>query len=228
MSLVLSQSPKDTTTYSEVVGYFDNMEVTEFKVESSGSSTKIQMKLDDGKVITHKIMDWRTFWADVEDDIEEYNKAHPKAPMKYDLTPVSDNSFWLELIPTAILIIALVVFWFFIMRRMNGGIGGREMNFGKAKFKNQTDEKKKTTFNDVAGADEEKEELEEIVEFLKSPDKYNKLGARIPKGVLLVGPPGTGKTLLAKAVAGEAGVPFFSISGSDFVEMFVGVGASRV
>lgn len=228
MTFVLSQSPKDTTSYSEVVGYFEKQEVTEFKVESSGSSTKIQMKLDDGKTINHKIMDWRTFWADVKDDIDKYNEAHPKAPMKYDLTPVSDNSFWLELIPTAILVIALVLFWFFVMRRMGGGMGGREMNFGKAKFKNQADEKKKTTFNDVAGADEEKEELEEIVEFLKSPDKYNKLGARIPKGVLLVGPPGTGKTLLAKAVAGEAGVPFFSISGSDFVEMFVGVGASRV
>ena len=228
MSIVLSQSPKDTTSYSEVVGYFDDMKVTEFKVESSGSSTKIQMKLDDGKVVNHKIMDWRTFWADVEEDIDKYNEDHPKDPMKYDLTPVSDNSFWLELIPTAVLVIALVLLWFFVMRRMSGGIGGREMNFGKAKFKNQADEKKKTTFNDVAGADEEKEELEEIVEFLKNPDKYNKLGARIPKGVLLVGPPGTGKTLLAKAVAGEAGVPFFSISGSDFVEMFVGVGASRV
>ena len=228
MTFVLSQSPKDTTSYSEVVGYFEKQEVTEFKVESSGSSTKIQMKLDDGKTINHKIMDWRTFWADVKDDIDKYNEAHPKDPMKYDLTPVSDNSFWLELIPTAILVIALVLFWFLVMRRMGGGMGGREMNFGKAKFKNQADEKKKTTFNDVAGADEEKEELEEIVEFLKSPDKYNKLGARIPKGVLLVGPPGTGKTLLAKAVAGEAGVPFFSISGSDFVEMFVGVGASRV
>ena len=228
MSVILTQTPKDTTSYSEVVGYFDDMKVTEFKVESSGSSTKIQMKLDDDKVITHKIMDWYTFWDDVKDDIAAYNEKHPKAPMKYDLTPVSDNSFWLELIPTAILVIALVLFWFFVMRRMGGGMGGREMNFGKAKFKNQTDEKKKTTFNDVAGADEEKEELEEIVEFLKNPDKYNKLGARIPKGVLLVGPPGTGKTLLAKAVAGEAGVPFFSISGSDFVEMFVGVGASRV
>ena len=228
MSLVLTQSPKDTTTYSEVIGYFHDLRVTEFKVESSGSSTKIQMKLNDDKVINHKIMDWYTFWDDVKEDIAKYDEKHPDKPMKYDLTPVSDNSFWIELIPTAILVIALVLFWFLVMRRMGGGMGGREMNFGKAKFKNQTDEKKKTTFNDVAGADEEKEELEEIVEFLKSPDKYNKLGARIPKGVLLVGPPGTGKTLLAKAVAGEAGVPFFSISGSDFVEMFVGVGASRV
>ena len=229
MTFVLSQSPKDTHTYSEIVGYFDDMKVEEFKVESSGSSTKIQLKLTDGEtVINHKIMDWYTFWDDVKDDIEEYNEKHPDEPMKYDLTPVGDNSFLIELIPTIILVVALIAFWFFVMRRMGGGMGGREMNFGKAKFKNQTDEKKKTTFNDVAGADEEKEELEEIVQFLKDPEKYNKLGARIPKGVLLVGPPGTGKTLLAKAVAGEAGVPFFSISGSDFVEMFVGVGASRV
>ena len=228
LSFVLSQSPKDTHTYSEVVGYFEDLKVTEFKVESSGSSTKIQMKLSDDTVINHKIMDWYTFWDDVKDDVAKYNEKHPDEPMKYDLTPVGDNSFLLELIPTAILVVALIAFWFFVMRRMGGGMGGREMSFGKAKFKNQTDEKKKTTFNDVAGADEEKEELEEIVEFLKTPEKYNKLGARIPKGVLLVGPPGTGKTLLAKAVAGEAGVPFFSISGSDFVEMFVGVGASRV
>ncbi len=228
LSFVLTQTPKDTTSYSEVVGYFADQKVTEFKVESSGSSTKIQMKLDDDKVITHRVMDWYTFWDDIKDDIAKYNEDHPKEPMKYDLTPVSDNSFWIELIPTIILVVALIAFWFFVMRRMGGGMGGREMNFGKAKFKNQADEKKKTTFNDVAGADEEKEELEEIVEFLKSPEKYNKLGARIPKGVLLIGPPGTGKTLLAKAVAGEAGVPFFSISGSDFVEMFVGVGASRV
>ena len=228
MSLVLTQQPKDSTTYSEIVGYFEDRQVTEFQVESSGSSTKIQLKLKDDKVVSHKIMDWRTFWDDVKDDIDAYNKANPDNPMKYELAPVGDNSFLLDLIPTAILVIALVAFWFFVMRRMGGGIGGREMNFGKAKFKNQTDEKKKTTFDDVAGADEEKEELEEIVEFLKNPEKYNTLGARIPKGVLLVGPPGTGKTLLAKAVAGEAGVPFFSISGSDFVEMFVGVGASRV
>ena len=117
-----------------------------------------------------------------------------------------------------------------MMKRLNATMGdaGKQMNFGKAKIKQMADEKRKTTFADVAGADEEKEELREIVEFLKNPKKYNELGARIPKGVLLVGPPGTGKTLLARAVAGEAGVPFFSISGSDFVEMFVGVGASRV
>lgn len=146
-----------------------------------------------------------------------------------DLVRASDNSLLMELIPTILLTVLFIGAWIFIMRKMSGGgLGGKEMSFGKAKIKNTNDEKRKTTFDDVAGADEEKEELAEVVEFLKAPDKYNKLGARIPKGVLLVGPPGTGKTLLARAVAGEAGVPFFSISGSDFVEMFVGVGASRV
>ena len=228
LSLILTQSPKDSHTYSDIVSLFEEQKVTEFKVERNSSSAKLTMKLSDDTIVTHKLMDWYTFWDDVKDDIEAYNTAHKTAPMKYDLTPTGDNSFLLDLIPTFILVIALVAFWFFVMRRMGSGGIGREMQFGKAKFKNQADEKKKTTFDDVAGADEEKEELEEIVEFLKAPDKFKTLGARIPKGVLLVGPPGTGKTLLAKAVAGEAGVPFFSISGSDFVEMFVGVGASRV
>lgn len=230
MTLVLSQGQKDSHTYSEIVQYFHDDKVKTFEVESSSSSSKIKLTLDDDTVITHKIMDWETFRDDVWKDIEAHNaKAKTDGDkMEFDLIPASDNSFWIELIPTGILVLALVAFWFFVMRRMSGGVGSREMNFGKAKFKNQADEKKKTTFADVAGADEEKEELEEIVEFLKNPQKYNSLGARIPKGVLLVGPPGTGKTLLAKAVAGEAGVPFFSISGSDFVEMFVGVGASRV
>ena len=228
LSLILTQSPKDSHTYSDVVSLFEEQKVTEFKVERNSSSAKLTMKLSDDTIVTHKLMDWYTFWDDVKDDIEAYNTAHKTSPMKYDLTPTGDNSFLLDLIPTFILVIALVAFWFFVMRRMGSGGIGREMQFGKAKFKNQADEKKKTTFDDVAGADEEKEELEEIVEFLKAPDKFKTLGARIPKGVLLVGPPGTGKTLLAKAVAGEAGVPFFSISGSDFVEMFVGVGASRV
>ncbi len=230
MTLVLSQGQKDTHTYSEIVGYFHDDKVETFEVERNSSSAKIKLKLTDGTIINHKIMDWLTFRDDVWEDIKAHNEKAKtdKDKMTFDLVPTGDNSFWIELIPTAILVLALVAFWFFVMRRMGGGMGGREMNFGKAKFKNQTDEKKKTTFADVAGADEEKEELEEIVEFLKDPQKYNTLGARIPKGVLLVGPPGTGKTLLAKAVAGEAGVPFFSISGSDFVEMFVGVGASRV
>ncbi|WP_055665243.1 ATP-dependent zinc metalloprotease FtsH [Desnuesiella massiliensis] len=136
---------------------------------------------------------------------------------------------WIQVIPTVLLIVMLLAFWFLFMQQSQGGGGSRGvMNFGKSRAKMATPDKKKITFKDVAGADEEKEELAEIVDFLKQPKKYMELGARIPKGVLLVGPPGTGKTLLAKAIAGEAGAPFFSISGSDFVEMFVGVGASRV
>ena len=174
------------------------------------------------------------------DDISAYinpntatNEENPNydPDIQYDLIKGSENSWIISLLPNIIMIVLLVVFWLYIMRKMSGGLGGdptKQMGFGKAKIKDMNDEKRKTTFEDVAGADEEKEELEEIVEFLKNPQKYNDLGARIPKGVLLVGPPGTGKTLLARAVSGEAGVPFFSISGSDFVEMFVGVGASRV
>lgn len=168
--------------------------------------------------------------ADIErfiDDVSVYTASADEA-VSYDYIKGSDNTLLYEFLPILVTGILFVVVWIFIMKKMGGGLGGKEMNFGKAKIKNTNDEKRKTTFEDVAGTDEEKEELEEIVEFLKAPDKYNKLGARIPKGVLLVGPPGTGKTLLARAVAGEAGVPFFSISGSDFVEMFVGVGASRV
>jgi len=136
--------------------------------------------------------------------------------------------WWVAILPTVGFIIIFVLFWVFFLQQSQGGGGGRVMSFGKSRAKMTIDDKKKVTFEDVAGADEEKEELKEIVEFLKQPKKFIDLGARIPKGVLLVGPPGTGKTLLAKAVSGEAGVPFFSISGSDFVEMFVGVGASRV
>ena len=170
--------------------------------------------------------------ADIQrflDDIKPYYNPASTDEIPHNLTRATDNSILMEMIPTLIIMIILIVAWVLIMKKMGGGgLGGKEMSFGKAKIKNTNDEKRKTTFDDVAGADEEKEELAEVVEFLKAPEKYNKLGARIPKGVLLVGPPGTGKTLLARAVAGEAGVPFFSISGSDFDGMFVGVGASRV
>ena len=170
--------------------------------------------------------------ADIQrflDDIRPYYNPASTDEIPHNLARATDNSFLIEILPIIITTLILIVAWVFIMKKLGGGgLGGKEMSFGKAKIKNTNDEKRKTTFDDVAGADEEKEELAEVVEFLKAPEKYNKLGARIPKGVLLVGPPGTGKTLLARAVAGEAGVPFFSISGSDFVEMFVGVGASRV
>ena len=161
--------------------------------------------------------------------IEEYDKTHDEV-MGRDYKRPAETSWLTSMIPMLLVLVVGVLFWWFMMKRLNASMGdaGKQMNFGKAKIKQMADEKRKTTFADVAGADEEKEELREIVEFLKNPKKYNELGARIPKGVLLVGPPGTGKTLLARAVAGEAGVPFFSISGSDFVEMFVGVGASRV
>lgn len=148
--------------------------------------------------------------------------------IKFKTQPPPSAPWWVAILPTVGLIVIFVLFWVFFLQQSQGGGGSRVMSFGKSRAKMSTDDRKKVTFDDVAGADEEKEELKEIVEFLKSPKKFIELGARIPKGVLLVGPPGTGKTLLAKACSGEAGVPFFSISGSDFVEMFVGVGASRV
>lgn len=187
------------------------------KTQSNSKNSKI--------VVKGQLADIQRFL----DDIKPYYNPASTDEIPHNLTRATDNSILMEMIPTLIIMIILIVAWVLIMKKMGGGgLGGKEMSFGKAKIKNTNDEKRKTTFDDVAGADEEKEELAEVVEFLKAPEKYNKLGARIPKGVLLVGPPGTGKTLLARAVAGEAGVPFFSISGSDFVEMFVGVGASRV
>jgi len=160
----------------------------------------------------------------------QFINQYPKnGDVKEIYTKPTTIPLWLQYLPTILLILLFVAFWFMFMQQSQGGGGNRGvMNFGKSRAKMATPDKKKVTFNDVAGADEEKAELAEIVDFLKQPKRYIELGARIPKGVLLVGPPGTGKTLLAKAISGEAGVPFFSISGSDFVEMFVGVGASRV
>ena len=186
----------------------------------------------DGKEYRYTVADPYIFYEDVNETVLKINaenrETNPSLIIKHDYKSGDGTSWIMDLLPTALMFVLLIVFWLFIMRKMSGGMGAdKTLNFGKAKVKKAND-KRKTTFADVAGADEEKAELEEIVEFLKSPAKFNELGARIPKGVLLVGPPGTGKTLLARAVAGEAGVPFFSISGSDFVEMFVGVGASRV
>ena len=162
----------------------------------------------------------------LKDYIDQYNAANPDAPMQYDMVAVKTNVPWFEIILYAFMI-GSVVLLFMSMYRGGAG-GGGLMNVGRAKVKDQQEGQRKATFADVAGADEEKAELQEVVQFLKAPEKFNSLGARIPHGVLLVGPPGTGKTLLARACAGEAGVPFYAISGSDFVEMFVGVGASRV
>ncbi|MBQ8825174.1 MAG: ATP-dependent zinc metalloprotease FtsH [Ruminococcus sp.] len=209
--------------YSEVMSYFDDYEVKEYSLDLG--SGQLKMILQDDRRITYEVPNVSLFLDDVNEYRVEYNKKHPKEPLVLDYKRASDSSWILTLIPT-LLLLAMGVVLFILMMRQAGG-GGKYASFGKANIKNQANTRK-ATFADVAGADEEKHELEEIVDFLKNPKKYTDIGARIPKGVLLMGPPGTGKTLLARAVAGEAGCPFFSISGSDFVEMFVGVGASRV
>lgn len=225
--------PASTVKYSEVIGYFQDQKVKEFKFDLGTGD--LNMVFQDGTKMEYKVPNANMFWTkmdssmsvDGEGYIQQYNKAHPDAPMVYDVVRPKEMPFWVSMLPSIVLLILLVAFYLMMMRQARGGGPGGMMSFGRAKPHNPEDGTK-VTFADVAGADEEKEELVEIVQFLKSPNKYNTLGARIPKGVLLMGPPGTGKTLLAKATAGEAGVPFFSISGSDFVEMFVGVGASRV
>ena len=235
--LVIGNMPQKTLKYSEILNYFETQQVTEFDLDL-GSGAMV-LTLNDGDEskkkeptqIQYSVPSINFLYEDIKPYIEEYNKDHPDAKMVYNYQRPRDNSWLTALLPTVLLFAGIGVFYWIFMKKFAAmGMGGdsKQMNFGKAKIKDMNDEKRKTTFADVAGADEEKEELREIVEFLKNPKRFNELGARIPKGVLLVGPPGTGKTLLARAVAGEAGVPFFSISGSDFVEMFVGVGASRV
>ena len=216
--------------YSDITNYFETGQVAEYKLNLGTRELNLTLNDDQATKVTFELPDINLFYQNVLPSIEEYNEEHPDQKMVQDIIRPVETSWFISLLPTLILFAALIFFWIFMMRRMGSMMGGgdRQMGFGKAKVKQIGDEKRKTTFADVAGADEEKEELREIVEFLKNPTRFNNLGARIPKGVLLVGPPGTGKTLLARAVAGEAGVPFFSISGSDFVEMYVGVGASRV
>ena len=220
--------PQKNYNYSEVVNKFKNHEVTEYNMNLG--SGDMEIKLKNGEVIYYSAPSVNLIYNDIREYMDEYDKENPETPMVYNLTKSPDTSWIMSTIIFVILpiIILGVLSWLFMRKLSAMGDGGRQLGFGKARVKDMADEKRKTTFEDVAGADEEKEELFEIVDFLRKPGKYNALGARIPKGVLLVGPPGTGKTLLARAVAGEAGVPFFSISGSDFVEMFVGVGASRV
>jgi cell division protease FtsH len=230
LSFTSTATPTDKkyVRYSQIIGYFEKDKVIDYTLEL-GTGTLVY-KLEGDKISRIYTVPYVTSFVDTTQPlVQKYNSQHTGKLITYDYKPVAVAPWYLEYLPYLFLIIVFALLWVFMMRQANGGAGGgKVMSFGKAKFKQGTDEKKKTTFDDVAGADEEKEELHEIVEFLKNPGKFNELGARIPKGVLLVGPPGTGKTLLAKAVAGEAGVPFFSISGSDFVEMFVGVGASRV
>ena len=230
--MLTSMSSNNTDEqYSEIMQKFDSLQVSEFTLDLG--SGKLTYKLrDDGADEKHSytVPNVSIFVQEVlggekaETYRSLYNAKYGEGSLKYDLIPISDNSFWINLIPT-LLMLGVMIFLFVFMMRSAGG--GKINSFGKTNAK-QSPSSKKATFADVAGADEEKEELREIVDFLRDHKKYDELGARIPKGVLLLGPPGTGKTLLARAVAGEANVPFFSISGSDFVEMFVGVGASRV
>lgn len=220
---------KSRMKYYEIVDMVYNNEISEYQLNLYSGELKYT-KRSDGKEYRYNVAQADIFYNDVNDFVLEHNKEakNDSDKIKQDYKSGSGASWIVSLLPTLVTIIALVVIWVFVMRKFGSGMGNdKTFSFGKMKVK-PNDDKRKTTFSDVAGADEEKEEMQEIVDFLKSPSKFNDLGARIPKGVLLVGPPGTGKTLLARAVAGEAGVPFFSISGSDFVEMFVGVGASRV
>ncbi len=221
-ALILSDTNGDPLEYSDIVLKFKNEEVTKFQISNTD---EIKLYTKDNQVLTYTLRDYSKF-MDMYGELID-SQVESGIIESYDIEPPVNMPWWFMFIPYVVVILIFVFFWFFMMNQA-GGRGGKINSFGKSRARIITDDKNKVTFNDVAGADEEKEELKEIVDFLKDPQKFTKLGAKIPHGVLLVGPPGTGKTLLAKAVAGEAGVPFFSISGSDFVEMYVGVGASRV
>ncbi len=214
------------TQYSDVIKYFDDYKVSSYTLDLGSGELEFTIEGEE-KPRQYTVPNVSVFLDDTENYRENYNQKHPDAPLKQDYKKIKDNSWILSVVPTVLMLGLGIALFIFMMKQAGGG--GKYSSFGKANIKNQAHNNgKKVTFADVAGADEEKHEMEEIVDFLKNPKKYSEIGARIPKGVLLLGPPGTGKTLLAKAVAGEAGCPFFPISGSDFVEMFVGVGASRV
>ena len=232
VSGVFSEKP---LTYSDVRDLFENNQVHSFEVSNTGVLTmKLYEKNGDQidysrtkeDTVSYTLFSISFFTTDIYENF--VIDQHPTYIVSYDFEPTETMPIWVSFLPYIILIVAMIVFWVFFIGKAGGAPGGKIASFGKAKVKTPTSDKDRVFFSDVAGADEEKAELVEVVEFLKNPTKFTRLGAKIPHGVLLVGPPGTGKTLLAKAVAGEAGVPFFSISGSDFVEMYVGVGASRV
>ena len=236
-SYFLSAGTGTEYKYSDITQFFYDEQVSSFTVDSTNTLT---LTLKNNKKIEYQLLSLNLFYEDLNDLIVQQKQAGILTD--YDFEAPTQLPIWVSFLPyILVIVIMVVVWWLFISRASSkgtssrdgsgggfGGLGGRMNSFSKARTKLGSDEKKKVYFTDVAGADEEKEELQEVVEFLKNPDKFSSLGARIPKGVLLVGAPGTGKTLLAKAVAGESGVPFYSISGSDFVEMYVGVGASRV
>ena len=219
MVQLYSQSTEPITDidYGQLIKYIDANQVK--SITLVGNDVKGVLK--NGTEFKSRVPDVTNFMSFV-------NPYILQGKLDFKSEPQVGPPWWVQMLPSLFLIVIFIIFWYIFMQQAQGGGGSKVMSFGKSRARMITDKDKRVTFNDVAGADEEKEELQEIVEFLKYPKKFLELGARIPKGVLLVGPPGTGKTLLAKAVAGEAGVPFFSISGSDFVEMFVGVGAARV
>ena len=224
ISWLTALNRQDEMTYDQMVQLFEQQKVESFQFTDSST---LVMQLHDGSTARCRIHDYTLFYNDLNDLVKEQKAAGILTSYSY---PPPDGTDWLEIIlPYVVMAVVFGAMWYMMSVRAQGGMGPDRMaKFGSAQIRTLNDQDKKVTFDDVAGADEEKAELQEIVEFLKDPKKYIDLGARIPKGVLLVGPPGTGKTLLAKAVAGEAGVGFLSISGSDFVELYVGVGASRV
>lgn len=226
------QQNKDEVKYSEIVSMFKNDEVKEFNLDLSSGSLSYKTFAEPEKEDTYSVPNVAYFLDDIRDEVEEYNENNPDNQIIFDYKKGTSSSWIYSMLPSLLITIGIIVLSFIMIRKMTGAMNSdtnRTLSFGKIRAKVHTDdEKNKTTFDDVAGCEEEKEEMKELVDFLKDSEKFTALGARIPKGVLLVGPPGTGKTLLARAVAGEADTPFLSISGSDFVEMYVGVGASRV
>ena len=218
--------------YSQIVSMFKNGKVSEFSLDLSSGNLVYKTFAKPKEEKTYSVPSVSYFLDDIRDDVKAYNEKHPDKPIVYDYKAGTSNTWILSMLPSLLMFVVLIALGIYAFKKMGGAMSNeanRTLGFGKIKTKTLVeDEKRKTTFKDVAGCDEEKAELEELVEFLKNPESFTELGARIPRGVLLVGPPGTGKTLLARAVAGEAGAPFLSISGSDFVEMYVGVGASRV
>ena len=222
-STLMSTEVSKELRYSDVVELFQQEQVKSFTVHEDNV---ISIKTVEDELLSFKLRDLAIFENDLKELILE-QKAQGKIT-EFHYEEPTELPWWVSFVPYIIIIVVFIFLWSFIMNQAAGGKGGKINSFGRSRAKLGSNEKSKVLFTDVAGADEEKEELQEVVEFLKNPSKFTKLGAKIPRGVLLVGPPGTGKTLLAKAVAGEANVPFYSISGSDFVEMYVGVGASRV
>ncbi len=224
--LLNGTSGKEEITTKDIFGYFQNNQVKSFELDQD-LNLKITLfeANSQGKTeLSYKLLDYQMFYERI---FVPYVDTPESTIESYDLEEPTSIPWWVDFLPFIIMTVLFIGFWIFMMNQANGK-GGKIGGFGRARTKLGSADKIKVRFSDVAGCDEEKADLEEVVEFLRDPDRYRKLGAKIPKGVLLVGPPGTGKTLLAKAVAGEAGVPFYSISGSDFVEMYVGVGASRV